>query len=177
MTRRGIVVDTSVARAAGKGRPSANSPAPECVAVLAMMLERATCQKDVGVAMSRAMKNEWSKNVGEYAVKWLYTMMSRKCVVIENSEWEGCDGLVVAAAVLPGAGQREVQKDAHVVGLAMLTGCRVVSLDDKQRRLLLALCSSVVALKRLHWVSPKDADARDWVRDGAPECVDFCLVC
>lgn len=60
MTMTGVVVDTSVARATGKGRITANSPAPECVAALAAMLERATTKKDVGLSMSRAMQVEWA---------------------------------------------------------------------------------------------------------------------
>lgn len=160
-----IVVDASVAKAAGAGRPDAGPPSPACVRALDAIAKHPSLR----VATSWALKQEWDRHGRAYASKWLATQLSRKRVHIERTTWEGEVGLIDAAQDLPGRGGEAVAKDAHLVGLAMLTDRRVLSLDDQQRGLLEALAPRLPALTTLHWASPKAPETLPWLDSGAPE--------
>lgn len=166
-----IVVDASVARAAGTGRPDAGPPSPACVAALDAMSQR----QDLRVATSARVKEEWDKHARPYAVRWLSTMFSRKRVVVVQEMWPGEVALIDAANELPGKAHEDVAKDTHMVGLAMLTDRRVVSLDTRQRELLGRLLHAHPGLAGLHWASPSASDTLPWLNSGAPDAPALCL--
>lgn len=165
-----VVVDSSVARACGRGKLGANSPAPQCVAAL-----KAISGADLRTAMSLELKEEWGRHAGEYARRWLSNMIARKRFMFSGAVWAGSADLERAADALSSSERRAVIKDAHVVALAMSVGRRVLSLDDEQRRLLSKLAPVVTLLKSLHWVNPVRAGAIDWLRAGAAERSALCI--
>lgn len=159
-----IVVDANVARAAGVGEPGAGHPAPAAVAAL-----EAIRKGGHRVVMNADLKGEWLRHQRPFAVRWLHQMVGTKRVMSVATEWPGVDDLRNAASVLPGAQPEEIAKDTHVVGLAMVTDRRVVSLDVRQRALLRRLVPEVPALAGLYWVSPTEETTRPWLLRGAPE--------
>jgi hypothetical protein len=96
-------------------------------------------------------------------------MISRKRFEKVREEWPGETKLLDAASELPGHQPDAVAKDTHLIGLAMMTDHRVVSLDDAQRRLLRDLLPTIPEIGKVHWASPKDAQTVGWLREGAPE--------
>lgn len=165
-----IVVDTSVARACGKGNLTSNSPAPECIRALVAISEGA-----LSTAMSKALKDEWKEHAGEYAKRWLSNMIARKRFVSNNAEWVGEPEFEAAASDLPPKEHREVLKDSHLVSLAMCTGRRVLSLDEAQRLLLKRVAVRVRTLCQLHWANPTRDRVENWLRDGAPDDRSLCI--
>ncbi|MCB9669057.1 MAG: hypothetical protein H6734_06265 [Alphaproteobacteria bacterium] len=159
-----IVVDASVARAAGVGRPDAGHPGPAAVAALEAV-------RDGGhqVVMSAAVREEWLRHQRPFAVRWLHQMVGTKRVTSVATEWPGVVDVLDAASVLPGAQPVEIAKDTHLVGLAMVTDRRVVSLDVRQRTLLRDLVPEVPSLAGLYWVSPTEETTGPWLLRGAPE--------
>lgn len=167
---RTIVVDTSVARACGRGHIRANSPAPQCVAALAAMADG-----NMRTAMSAALKKEWDTHAGEYAKKWLGNMIARKRFSMVRAPWDGESSVEDEAQGLPEKKRQAVLKDLHLVSLAMLTDRRVLSLDDSQRELLSLIVSKVISLRKLHWVNPKGAETQRWLLEGACDQQSFCI--
>lgn len=162
MTPHWIVVDASVAKAAGRGE--GNPPAPACIAAL-----EAIYAAGLHVAMSAELNSEWQRHQKEYASKWLVRMIGRKRFHACNAQWGGVVSLLSEAEDLPGNASREVAKDAHVVGLAMVTDRRVLSLDTRQRALLARLLARLPELCDLYWISPTESGTEDWLCAGAPE--------
>lgn len=159
-----IVIDTSVAKAAGRGRPDAGPPSPACVAAF-----EAIDAAGLSVAHSTELKQEWLVHARPFARKWLASMFARKRVQIVREPWPREADLLSAAADLPGDTEKEVTKDAHLVSLAMQTDRRVVSLDARQRALLKRLVPAIPELGPLHWTDPSDARVVPWLREGAAD--------
>lgn len=159
-----IVVDASVAKAAGTGRPGAGPPSPECVAAL-----EAISQAGLRVVFNAELNREWQKHQRPFSTTWLKTMISRKRMEVVRENWPGEGELLGAAAQLPGQQPEAVAKDIHLIGLAMLTDRRVVSLDDAQSRLLRVVLPSIPTIGTVHWASPKANQTVPWLRAGAPE--------
>lgn len=76
------VVDASVARAAGVGRPGAGPPSPGCVAALDAIAECGDA-----VVLSGALKAEWDTHARSYARKWLVDQVSRRGFVVVREPW------------------------------------------------------------------------------------------
>lgn len=165
-----IVVDTSVAKSAGSGRPEANPPSPACVAAL-----EAIRHSDMTVAFSAELKTEWQRHAKSYAMKWLGHLIARKRFEALRGDWEGTIALLDAAAGLPGRQPEEIAKDVHLVGLGMITDRRILSCDMRQRDLLRQILTDVPAIASLHWASPIQTETLAWLCSGAPETLDLQL--
>lgn len=179
-----IVIDTSVACAAGERGAEGTSARPALDALIAV--ERGA----FAVVFSRELLREWGKSDPEspsdpvatesqtgarrqghasrYAKKWLASMISERRLHLIDEAWPEEERLLAAAATLLKDGRVEaVAKDAHVVRAAMVTDRRVVSLDRKQRACLCALRQGIPELKSLYWVLADEAIALPWLRGGA----------
>lgn len=160
-----VVVDASVAKAAGVGRPDAGPPAPQAIHALDALREGGGI-----VVFGPKLKAEWERHARSYALKWLGNMRATRRFAAEPDDaWPQETALLDAAADLPAEQPAEVAKDAHLVSLAMTTDRRVLSLDDRQRALLLALLPRVPSLGALYWVSPRQPEVHLWLRAGTPE--------
>ena len=157
-----IIVDTSVARACGRGHIYANSPAPQCVNALA-----AISNGNMMTAMSRDLKEEWHRHAGPYARRWLGNMIARKRFAVVNDSWGGESLVVSEVQGFSDKKRLAVLKDLHLVSLAMLTDKRILSLDDSQKELLAVVASKVKVLRSIHWANPKNVETQRWLLAGA----------
>lgn len=164
MSGKALVVDASVARAAGEPSTVRTSPAPECTAALGAMRE-SSCM----VAVSDRLKTEWDRHASGYAKKWLGNMIATKRVKRVAGNWAHLASVLESSSDYPDRTAREVNKDLDVLNAAMQTDRRVLSLDGKQRVLLRKLCDEVPPLKALYWLSPCESGVIDWLRCGAPD--------
>lgn len=163
-----IVVDASVARAAGRG--GGGPPAPDCVAAL-----DAITRAGLGAAMSRELREEWNKHAGLYATQWLKNLVARGRFRFDpDPKWHMLNVMLSAASDLPGNQPTEVAKDSHLVTLAMATDRRVLSGDRAQASLLGRIVHLVPDLSQLHWVHPSDM-TKLWLETGAPENANLCI--
>jgi hypothetical protein len=131
-----VVVDASVARAAGesdRGRSKA------CREVLDQISANA-----VRSVFCKALMIEWRKHSGNYATKWLKTMVSRKnFVIVSGTEHTEIAGRLQDCQFSE-SNLRAAKKDFHLIDSAMSTG----------RLLCLLTMSRVNCLGSLHRVLP-----------------------
>lgn len=158
-----LVIDASVARAAGTGNPHANPPAPQSIDCL-----EAVRDGSFSVVFDGETRDEWLRHGRPFAVKWLANMKATKRFrFLRDVQWEHLGVLLEAAADLPGNQPAAVAKDAHVVALAMVSDRRVLSGDLRQRELLGKL-DGVPDLELLCWASPAEPGTLGWLHSGAP---------
>jgi hypothetical protein len=167
-----IVIDASVAKACGKqAEGSSTGISVACADALQAI-------KDAGLhaAMSEPLDDEWLRHASTFARKWLVQMFSRKRVRrVESIPLH--DGLRRALPALPDEGiQRAIEKDLHLIELALVTDRRVLSLDERMRLHLGNLTLRVSALSRVHWANPGDATCLVWLQAGAPDAPALLLV-
>ena len=157
-----MVVDTSVARAAS-GRPGAGFPSPQCTQALEYI------GSNYLIAMSKELREEWKRHQTQYAENWLAEQIGRKRVKLGAAHWPDEVLLLEAAQSLPGNGPTEVQKDLHLVALAMTHDKRVVSNDLRQRSLLRRISELPDSVRSLMWASVAAGEAIPWLETGCPE--------
>lgn len=158
----GIVVDTSVARAAGRGTQA---------------VEALDAMRKAGlfVVLSPALMEEWQKLRPDstvpyrstYAAIWLSSMIARK-------QWRKRDPeerpLIEAADAIDNeASRREVMKDVHILALVLADDRRLLTTDGALREHLRGIVGTVPDLLRVHWADPQDGLALGWLRNGAPD--------
>lgn len=158
----GIVVDTSVARAAGQGTQ----------ALKALGIMRNT---GLVAVLSPALMEEWEKlrpdstvpYRSHYAATWLSSMFARKqCRRVDPDERQ----LIEAVdAIADEVSRREVMKDVHILALVLADDRRLLTTDRALRVHLRAIAATVPDLLRVHWADPEDQVALGWLRNGAPD--------
>lgn len=169
----GVVVDASVARAAG----TTNAPTSRnCREFLFELRDATQCH----CVFSTELRNEWKKHASLLSAKWLTRMYSRRRVInlAETNNDQLRTHLNNCAETITGqaddARRKKVsaalEKDAHLVEAAIQTGSRVASLDDTVRGYLRICAKAHADLKRIVWVNPDNADeqASAWILSGAP---------
>lgn len=165
MSRRqravGVVVDASIARAAGPGdRP----PAPACLQALQAMLEAG-----LFAAVCDELHDEWRRHGSREFNRWRKQMHSRRLVrkialtrldeYVAHARRKRGRATGVLAAIL---------KDLHLAVAAIESDRRVLSGDDRIRRHFIGL--EHPEIDKLLWgdpCSPTD-DTAGWLLAGAP---------
>lgn len=162
VTSRVLIIDASVARAAGGERASHPSSA-RWRKFLLRVLE--ICHR---VGLSDRLRDEWKAHRSSYASTWLQSMYARRKV----EDASGVSAVVprVLALDLEAADLSAIKKDAHLVAAAEATEWVVASLDDRVRSALERAAARGAGLKQLVWVNPaQHEDAQDdWLTSGAP---------
>lgn len=186
-----LVVDTSVARAAGERTEHARA----CRDVLNTLEEQG-----FALAFSPALAREWLGHNNEegrphasrFARQWLEVMRSRRRVVDVSlpAETPLCSALLsMSSSESPLASlARSLIKDLHVIETALhveqhlggaYQGKRVLSLDKRVPEDVQALrpyVQDLSAVCAVQWVEPRDDhQAEDWLRQGAPMRVEYQL--
>lgn len=158
---RRIVVDASVARAAGETEASS-----ACRRVLDA-IER-ICHKLVHSAEGY---DEWQRHESGYARGWRVRMISKKkLVTVTDAYPQDIQDRLEESGVKPKE-LRNVQKDLHLVGAALETDEIVISCDRRMRRDLRKRLDVCPELGSLIWVDPNDDtdNWEEWLEKGAPD--------
>jgi len=171
-----IVVDTSVARAAGD---SGDRTAQACF----NSLEAILAESSYLAAFNQSLLKEWFKKIKDrrgrkrryassYASEWFLKMRRRLVVLPERKDF--INQCIQASASLAAASA--IQKDLHLVDLAIQADHRVLSTDKKIVGHLRRLGARIPAICPILWVHPVNHDAPAWLAEGAP-ARDDCRIC
>jgi len=175
-TEHAIVVDASVARAAGG--PAAVDP----TSVLCRQSLAALRDADHKVVMSRPIQIEWSRHRSRFAFTWLTDMQSRRRVLRLNNPINNELRAQIKHVVAPNAIDR-VLKDVPLVEAALASEQRILSLNERERKHFQIAVrhpnpeSWVTALGDIIWVNPglPREGAPHWLFAGAPDEPHRCL--
>ncbi len=158
-----FVIDADIARSAGpdpKARPwddSAKSAHD--------VLEAIRRCKGFKVAFDPTLYEEWKRNMGNTARRWLADLASAGRVTrvgSVNKDWV----IDLIRRHLTAGEWKEAEKDAHLIALAVdVADERILSNDEKARKRFAGLDDGKIL--EVHWV-PSSEDARQWIMDGAP---------
>ncbi len=164
----GIVVDTSVARAANADSKSRDERGLRRAILSYQCLEAIRENERLGVVFDATLLAEWSKHRSEGAAQWFAAMVGGRKVRLLR---EAVDTAWVKKLIerdLPQRAQRQAAaKDAFLIALAEPRGRRrIVSLDDTARDLFSRLRNGRV--RRIHWARPADETVR-WLQRGTPD--------
>lgn len=162
MSARAVVVDANIARSAG---PSLRWPAPECLAVL-----EAICDASLRVPVSDALAAEWSKHGSKWFQKWRANMHNRRRITAcPDPHLDEYRGRLRRAA--PHAAEA-VEKDAHLVSLAIQETAAVLSADETMRKLLADIAREKAwhELGIVEWANPTLVAevVLQWIVQGLP---------
>ena len=180
---RVIVVDASVARAAGL--EGATHPTSfHCAQFLQVMM--AICHQ---AAFTEELSREWDKHQSSVARRWRSSMIAKKKLIYLESD--GLDHLYGSfrEQILRDYAQRKqaypndefldaaennmlntVLKDVHLIDAAIKTDSRVASLEKEIRGHFRDLAPAVPDLKQIVWVNPAipEEEAVAWLEQSAP---------
>jgi hypothetical protein len=171
-----IVVDTSVARAAGD---SGDRTAQACLNSLEAILAKSSYL----AAFNQSLLREWFKEIEDRrgrkrryasssAGEWFLKMRRRLVILPERKDF--INQCMQAGASLAAASA--IRKDLHLVDLAIQADHRVLSTDEKIVGHLRRLGARVPEVCPILWVHPVDHDAPAWLAGGAP-ARDDCRIC
>lgn len=160
MSRR-IVVDASVARAAGE---TEHPTSQRCRQFLMDML--AICHK---VVMSDEIAVEWKKHASGYSIRWLAAMRSRGKVVKVTPAMSDLFDRVVASAEWSANDMAAMEKDLLLLFAALATDKLVASGDDRVRGHFVKAAATVAEIAPITWVNPALAEDHcgGWLHAGA----------
>lgn len=164
VTRRSLVVDASVARAAG-GADAVHPTSTSCRDFLMAMLD--ICHR---VVRTDAIGDEWKRNRSKFFRGWLVNMYGRKKVDQIQPPEHGLQTKLSNALANP-LDRATAMKDVHLLDAAIATRSPIVSHDETSRALFASTCAKVPELQRIVWINPctvQDA-ALEWLDRGAPD--------
>lgn len=160
-----VVIDTSIAQAAGEKSESENAQSYRC-----RMTLMAIRDSKLHVDMSPDLLQEWKSHRSNLTSTWLTSMHGRKRV-----DWlvinDNCNlsGRVPATLSTPNE-KKAVLEDMHLILCAFSSGKRVLSLDEAVRGLLRVAARSIRELEDIMWANPcLEGDAVEgWISAEAP---------
>ncbi len=161
---RSLVIDTSIARAAGPEQ-SVHPISRHCRACLLAVLN--VCHH---LVMTEAIREEWHEHQSGFARRWMVSMYARRKV----------DYLPVSAdlafrkRVTRAAPAEEIaaimEKDCRLIEAARSVDRIVLSPDDTVRGHFHRAASEIRELREVCWVNPciAEEEAVRWLEEGAP---------
>lgn len=151
---RSLLIDANVARSCAD--PARHETSEACLRVTQILAGRGCT---VLVALTPKLEEEWRVHATRTFTSWWASMESRGRVKYEKDRRIADYRRAIAA--IDDAGIRGLlEKDAHIVELAILQRHPVVSQDDKQVRHVTALAVSYPLLENVQWFNP--VTSRDW---------------
>lgn len=154
-----IVLDASVAKSCSD--PAYSDEAAKCFLYLAELRSR-----ELGLIVNEVLEAEWDKHGSRTFRKWRVRMESRNRVK-RVSEKRSADYRVVVGKVDDEGIRVALEKDFHLVELALLGRHPVASRDDKQRRYVRDLVPEYAALGAIQWMNPvTDLEVDSWFERG-----------
>jgi len=162
-TPRRLVIDTSVARAAGT-EESVHPTGRRCCEFLTAV--KRICHR---VVMTPGLIREWDQNQSSFARNWRQQMISRRKYVMLDIE--PGDSLRDTIGMLQSTEGEiaKMQKDRVLIEAAIASDSSIVSLDESARRLFVLASSAMAMLNRIVWVNPDRDDEQPihWLKRGA----------
>jgi hypothetical protein len=159
---RAIVIDASIARAAGESEHPVSSM---CRTFLVEVLR--ICHH---VAASDAILEEWNGHMSRFTRTWLASMYARKKVDWLEVQVDNELRAAISGAARTDAERKGMLKDIHLIELALHVEAPVTSLDENTARgPFEGACRTVSRLRRIVWVNPtrENEQALEWLRGGA----------
>jgi hypothetical protein len=145
---RNLVIDASVARAAG----GEGATHPTSIITRNLLQSVLTiCHKAV---MTPTIRDEWNQHQSNFARKWRRSMVARgKLVAVNVGERQDIRERVETENVTPEQ-KNAMLKDCHLIEAAISTEKRIISLDDKARNLFVGLSEGIADMQDILWVNP-----------------------
>jgi hypothetical protein len=156
-----VVVDASVARAC-------NDPASTDEAAKSFLFLQQLARRDfhLGVVVNEELDREWQKHGSGSFNSWLARMYTRRRVVFVKEKKSNDYRSAVQAVVNHGI-KAALEKDLHLIELALFGQHPVASLDEKQRTYVTALIEQYSLLKSIQWINPvKQEGWVEWFERG-----------
>jgi hypothetical protein len=147
MSRR-IVVDASVARAAGSTENPASKRSREFLEAM-----RTVCHR---VVMTPDIRREWRNHKSAFSISWL-AAMSRRRKVVEVVVDAQREKLLVRTVLASGLGKkqkREAEKDCLLISAALAADRIVASSDVEARKLFATVAATLSDVAAVMWVDP-----------------------
>lgn len=174
----GIVVDTSVARAASH---SPDRIARRCLACLDalddgghLLVMSAPLREEWLRIDSDRPTGDWQYYASRYAIAWYTDMVSRRRVIwVHPRQSKEFRSRVLAA--VDADRREEAHKDLHLVEAALAADNRVLSSDRRARTLLDGAAETMRELCSILWVDALRDRAAEWLRSGAPDLPEYRL--
>lgn len=163
---KAIVVDASVARAAG-GREHPTSK--RCTDFLLAMRD----DTEHTLVITRSIMVEWRKHASVFASTWQRNMIARKRHTpirdddIANKELHE----LIDTHAKTDKARAEMFKDVHLLEAALKADNIITSLNDKDRDRFIELCHVAVMIRAVMWVNPDTEGAAciTWLVNGAED--------
>lgn len=157
-----IVVDASIARAA---TTDGNHPVGAGCRDFLIVMDAAGHI----LALNNELYAEWRKHRSRFAYSWLGKMVSQKRLAHYADVADELFLQRILDVCHSAKMQAAVEKDLHLVTLALTAHQRIASLDEVVRAHLCTCAEAVNELNLLIWVNPAtDVDLPDWLAAGAP---------
>lgn len=160
-SKRRIVIDASVARAAGDVSSHPLSTACRETLIAAEGLSTVFCPR---------MSIEWAKHESSFSRTWRVKMIQQGKVNFLKTDQEIEAFLAYIASTMAEEGAKSaMNKDAHLVSASIMNDKIVLALDEKVRTLFSKFCSDYKPAAKVLWANPgKPADGTiGWLRGGA----------
>jgi len=158
---RRIVIDTSIARSAGKTEHPVSRSCRE-------FLERvlSICHH---VVMTPDIREEWKRHRSQFTAGWLASMTARRKVCIATPPTDKAVVQKLKNTKLSERGEATLLKDVLLIEAALATDSVVASLDEEVRALFRDFSPQWRQIKTVAWVNPtKEEDkAIAWLESGA----------
>jgi hypothetical protein len=164
---RAIVVDTSIARAAGS---SEDEVSISCRSFLDSMLKL-----HHEVVMSAEIEAEWKKHRSRYTSRWLITMHQKRkvCRVDDNHQFKEILADIVEELFdeekIDSFQRIAIHKDLLLITAADRTDGLIASKDDRMRKLLRFVAVKNAKTASIVWVDPTNEveNCIQWLENGA----------
>jgi hypothetical protein len=158
---RRLVIDASVARAAGQAG-SRSSPSAPCREFLLDVLN--ICHRAV---MSPKLRDEWRRNASRFARKWHKQMTARRKIINLGCEPDQEVEKLMHKHRCSDRERAALMKDLHLIEAALAADEIVISLDGKAREQFARAAKSILVLRAIAWIDPCDEFTLAWLRAGA----------
>jgi hypothetical protein len=152
-TSRLLVVDASVARAAGGEDATDPVPAHARDVLKAILV---ICHR---ICLTPALQEEWKRHQSRFARRWLTQMYAaRKVVICEPPPCRDVLADIRSDRSITRSDVAAAEKDMHLIEAAVVMGRTVLSWDNKVAAVIRKVCGGGAATRRLIgdvlWINP-----------------------
>lgn len=166
-----LVIDTSVARAAG-ARDAIDTRSKQCRDLLTHILT--ICHQ---VVMTPELRDEWQKHQSHFTNAWRVAMVARKKMFFVDPP-AYAELLAQVEATAASDKLREAMfKDFLLIRAALETDRTIISGDEKARQPFTVAAQTIAELKAVVWVNPHEDHLAviRWLERGAEPEPERCL--